>query len=282
MTTSTPPAFSLLLPVYHGDDAAQLRRSIRSATVEQRLAPDEVVLVQDGPVGPALAGVVAEIESSAEKVTVVRLERNVGLALALEAGLARCSHEIVARTDADDVCLPERFARQVPLVAEGYDIVGSAIQEFVTEDAPGHVRVPPLSSRDIASAARFRSPFNHPTVVYRRSAVEAAGGYQDLALLEDYWLFARMLHAGARAVNLPEPLLLYRVGAGAYARRGGRRILGSEIELQKRLRRLGFTTRLQAVRNVLVRGGYRLVPEGLRRRSYRQFMLGRTGDGAAA
>ncbi|MFB8229015.1 glycosyltransferase [Cellulosimicrobium sp. NPDC055967] len=277
MTDASLPPFSLLLPVYHGDDAAHLRRAFRSATSEQDLPPDEVVLVQDGPVGPALGEVVAEIESVGQKVTVVRLERNVGLALALEAGLARCSHEIVARTDADDVCRPERFARQIPLVAEGYDIVGSAIQEFVSEDEPGLVRVPPLSSSDIDSGARFHSPFNHPTVVYRRSAVEAAGGYQDLPLLEDYWLFARMLARGARGRNLPEPLLLYRVGAGAYARRGGTRLLRSEIELQRRMRRIGFTSRAQALRNVVVRGGYRLVPEKVRTALYRTFLADRRG-----
>ncbi|QJW36097.1 glycosyltransferase [Cellulosimicrobium protaetiae] len=273
--TGAPATFSLLLPVYHGDDAAHLRRAFRSATLDQVLPPDEVVLVQDGPVGPALGAVVDEIESGPVPTTVVRLPRNVGLALALQAGLAACSHEIVARTDADDVCLPDRFARQVPLVAGGYDIVGSAIQEFVSEDEPGIVRVPPLTTEQITEGARFHSPFNHPTVVFRRSAVSRAGGYQDLPLLEDYWLFTRMLAGGARGLNLREPLLLYRVGAGAYARRGGVRLLRSEIELQRRMRRIGFTTTAQWARNVVVRGGYRLVPEKIRVLLYRGLLTDR-------
>ena len=70
---------------------------------------------------------------------------------------------------------------------------------------------------------RFRDPFNHPTVVYRRSAVLAAGGYTDMALMEDYLLFARMVDGRRRPANLAEPLVYYRVGAGAYARRGGPR-----------------------------------------------------------
>ncbi|WP_083259571.1 glycosyltransferase [Cellulosimicrobium cellulans] len=277
MSSGAIPPFSLLLPVYHGDDAAHLRRAFTSATSEQLLAPDEVVIVQDGPVGPALDAVLREIEAASANVTVLRLDRNVGLALALEAGLARCSHEIVARTDADDICRPERFARQVPLLADGFDIVGTAIQEFASEDEPGLVRVPPLAPEDIAAGARFHSPFNHPSVVYRRSAVEAAGGYQDLPLLEDYWLFARMIAGGARGCNVADPLLLYRVGAGAYARRGGLRLLRSEIELQRRMRGIGFTTTRQAIRNVAVRGGYRLVPEGIRKLLYRRFLSDRGG-----
>jgi hypothetical protein len=114
-------------------------------------------------------------------------------------------------------------------------------------------------------------------VVYRRSAVRAAGGYSNMALMEDYLLFARMLDAGARPANLAEPLVCYRVGAGAYARRGGRQLLRSELAVQRRFRELGLITRGQYVRNVVVRGGYRLVPESLRRRAYRALIANRGG-----
>lgn len=266
-------AFSVLLPVYGRDDVEHLRRSFRSITTEQTLPPAQVVVVRDGPVPAPLAQALDELTAhSPVPVTRVDLPVNVGLARALDAGLAACEHEIVARQDADDISCPERFARQIPLLARGFDIVGSAVREFETEAHEGGlVRLPALSEEEIARTARFTSPFNHPTVVYRRSAVDRAGGYQDLALMEDYWLFARMLQAGARGCNVPEPLVHYRVGAGAYARRGGIRLLRSELTLQQRLRRLGFTSRWQASRNVLVRGGYRLVPEPVRRYAYRAF-----------
>lgn len=263
--------FSVLLPVYHRDDPDHLRRSFASVTREQELVPSEVVVVRDGPVGPALAAVLDELRGAPLPVTVVELPQNVGLAEALEAGLVACRHDVVARQDADDVSRPLRFAVQVPLVADqGYDLVGSAIEEFEDDpDEGGMVRVPPLTSDEIDRAARFRSPFNHPSVVYRRTAVAAAGGYEDLPLMEDYWLFARMLAAGARACNVAEPLVAYRVGSGAYARRGGTRLLRSELELQRRLRSIGFTSTAQMVRNDVLRGGYRLVPEALRRGAYR-------------
>jgi hypothetical protein len=84
-----------------------------------------------------------------------------------------------------------------------------------------------------------------------------------------------MLDAGARPANLAEPLVCYRVGAGAYARRGGRRLLRSELAVQRRFRQLGITTRRQYVRNVVVRGGYRLVPEALRMHAYRALIANR-------
>lgn len=269
-------SFSVLLPVYHRDDPAHLRRAVRSVTTDQTLPPTELVVVQDGPVGDELASTLTDLErTSAARVRRVVLKENVGLARALDAGLAECAHDVVARMDADDISLPRRFELQVPLVARGMDLVGSAIQEFEDdENHPGVLRVPPLDGASIQRAARLRSPFNHPSVVYRRQAVAAAGGYEDLPLLEDYWLFARMLDDGARSMNIEVPLLLYRVGEGAYARRGGRAVLRSEIELQRRLRQIRFTSRSQALRNLAVRGAYRIVPEPARRRLYRALLLG--------
>jgi len=206
----------------------------------------------------------------------VPIEYNGGLGPALDLGLETCSHEIGARMDADDISRPDRFEKQLPLVEAGADIVGSGLYEFghTVDDVVGR-RTPPTDPAEIRRVVRFRDPFNHPTVVYRKSAVQSAGGYTDMALMEDYLLFTRMIDAGARPANLAEPLVSYRVGAGAYARRGGLRLLRSELALQRRFRELGITTRPQYLRNVVVRGGYRLVPEVLRRTAYRALIANR-------
>jgi hypothetical protein len=164
------------------------------------------------------------------------------------------------------------------VIEAGADIVGSGLLEF--DRSPDEVvgrRTPPTDPHEIRRVIRFRDPFNHPTVVYRKSAVQAAGGYTDMALMEDYLLFTRMVEGGARPANLAEPLVRYRVGAGAYARRGGTRLLRSELALQRRFRNLGLTSRAEYARNVAVRGGYRLVPEGIRRSAYRALIANRRG-----
>ncbi|MFD1717018.1 glycosyltransferase [Georgenia deserti] len=283
-TAGEPEPFSVLMSVYGGDDAEQFRRAVRSATVEQTLRPDELVVVQDGPLPPALAVAVDELAfaggyspAGAVPTRVVRLPQNRGLARALQAGLAACSHDIVARADADDINLPERFEIQVPLVRDGLDLVGSAITEFEEEGAPlGMTRLLPTDPEEIAAVARFRDPFNHPSVVYRRSAVDRAGGYRHLDLMEDYWLFARMIRTGARVANVPHSLVLYRVGDGAYARRGGMRLLRSEWALQTCLYEEGFIQAKHLARNLAVRGVYRLVPESVRKPIY-QSVISRRG-----
>jgi hypothetical protein len=271
--------FSLLMSVWGGDDPEFLDAAFRSAVHDQTRRPDDVVLVQDGPVPPPLAKVIGELmESSPVPTTLLALDANVGLGVALDQGMSACAHDIVARMDADDIALPHRFAVQVPLVEQGIDLLGSSLLEFGDDptDVVGR-RVPPIDPETIVRYARFHQPFNHPTVVYRRRAVEAAGGYRHLALMEDYLLFAKMIGQGARVGNVAEPLVLYRVGAGAYARRGGVTLLKSEWRLQRRLLEMGFTNRVQFVRNMVVRGGYRLVPEPARRTAYR-LLIARKGE----
>ena len=278
------PPFSVLLPVYRGDRADFLRRSLASVTVEQTLRPDEVLIVRDGPVPDELEDVLARARrgelSGTVPVRVLELADNAGLALALEAGLAEAAHDVVARQDADDISVPERFATQLSLIAAGYDLVGSAIQEFDDEaDTDGVIRRQPSDPEEIRRALALRDPFNHPSVVYRATAVHAAGGYRPLDLMEDYWLFARMIHDGVRATNVPQVLVRYRVGAGAYERRGGLRLLRSELELQVSMRRAGIITAPQYARNLAVRASYRLVPTAARQAAYRaaqRMLLSRT------
>jgi glycosyltransferase involved in cell wall biosynthesis len=267
-----PEKLSLLLPVWAGDRPEFLAAAFDSSVTGQTRAPDQVVIVEDGPLPDPLARCVKELAATSPvPVEIVALPVNVGLGPALDAGLAACAHDVVARMDADDISEPHRFAVQMPIIEGGCDLVGSGLVEFAADphDVVG-TRTPPTDPDDIRTRARFADPFNHPTVVYRRAMVRAVGGYGDFPRMEDYLLWAKMLLAGARVANVAEPLVRYRVGAGAYARRGGRAQLRAELALQRRFRRIRFTTRRQFLRNVLVRGGYRLVPEKVRRMAYRK------------
>jgi glycosyltransferase involved in cell wall biosynthesis len=259
-----------MLPVFGGDRADYLERAFRSSVDDQTLPPNQVVIVRDGPVGDDLQSCLDHLRgSSPVPVTYVEIAENGGLGPALDAGLAASKYDVVARMDADDVSMPSRFQVQVPLIASA-DIVGSGLLEFGDDidDIVGR-RVPPVGTEAIRSYARLHDPFNHPTVVYRRQAVMAAGGYGgSVPMMEDYWLFARMLADGAEPVNVAEPLVYYRVGSGAYQRRGGRALLRAELRLQREMRQAGITSPMQYARNVAIRGGYRLVPWRLRRSLY--------------
>ena len=148
-------------------------------------------------------------------------------------------------------------------------------------DASGRVgkaHLMPSSAAGVRWASLFSSPFFHPTVLVERAVLERNKLRYDTKFeeSEDYDLWSRVLEV-AEGSNLAEPLVYYRVGDGAYARRGGMGLLRSELALQRQFRSLGLTTRRQYLRNVAVRGGYRLVPEGVRKVAYRRLLANRTG-----
>ncbi|WP_396453419.1 glycosyltransferase [Leucobacter aridicollis] len=277
----TAPEFSLLLPVYAGDTPAFLRLAYESSVDDQVVRPAEAVIVQDGPVPAPLEAELARIErDSPIPVRIVRLPENRGLTVALNAGLDACAYPVVARMDADDVSDPQRFRKQLAVMNEGADLVGTGMVEFESDPAiVAAVRVPPTGADRIREHARTHNPFNHPTMMYRVSALDAVGRYQPLGKMEDYWLGVRLIASGARVENIAEPLVRYRVGAGAFARRGGWQEAKTEWTLQREMLRIGFITRTQYVRNVVVKGVYRLMPASLKRVLFRRFVgSGLPGD----
>jgi len=263
------PGFTVLMPVYGGDNAAFARAAFDSVTTAQQLRPDNAVIVVDGPVGDDIEVWLAEVGDRPD-VTVVRIAKNAGLANALNVGLAQVTTPLVARMDADDISLPQRFALQIPMFDQGYDVVGGAIAEFVDDpDKRLAVRSVYTVPADIESHARLASPLHHPSVVFRKDAVVESGGYPQLAQMEDYLLWARMLMRGCKIGNVADVLLCYRVGHGAYSRRGGGAMARSEAQLQREFLAMGFTSRRQYLRNKVVRGSvYRLMPTTLRRAAY--------------
>lgn len=274
------PKFSVLMSVYSGDQPEHLRLALTSNTEGQTLRPNQLVLVQDGPVNAELSQVIADFEEqSSLPVTVVRLEDNHGLAAALHEGLGYCVYDIVARADSDDVSAPERFAQQIPLVAQGhFDVLGSAMHEFKDDPArPEAERKAVTGARAIRETLPKRNPMLHPTVVFRKSAVEAVGSYVEVPGAEDYWLWARMSRAGFVRGNLSQPLVSYRV-ATAYTRRGGLEALRKDLQVQRRLYTGGLLSPVRFTQNLAIRGVYRLAPEELRTRAFRA-MTGRTPQG---
>lgn len=290
------PPFSLLMAVYGANGVRELERAVQSGTIEQTLPPSQLVIVRDGPVPVEIQRFLDTLQQTldvwfsisvparpAPHVTVVALEENGGLAHALNEGLGRCDYDIVARADADDLSQPQRFATQLALFAgpdgEAPDVAGSAIQEYSLVDGErqlGQVRLLPAGGEELMEYARMQSPVHHPSVVYRKAAVLAAGGYPEgIGRFEDYLLWEKMIVNGARFANVAEPLVLYRADDGAFERRGGRAMLRDEWRLQRTFRADRFTTRWQFVRNVATRAIYRIVPTSIREKAYRKVVARR-------
>ncbi|MDE7150371.1 MAG: glycosyltransferase [Bacteroidales bacterium] len=270
MTPTRP--FSLLVSVYAGEQAGCLAEALESVLVCQTVLPAEIVLVEDGPLSAELREVLRRYREIFPHWIRVALPENKGLGTALNEGLNHCTYEWVARMDSDDIALPERFERQWAFIeAEpSWDVVGCAVGEFErTADMLAAVRRCPA---EVYPAIKFRSPLNHPTVFFRKSAVQAAGGYRHCPFMEDYDLWIRLYANGARMTSLPDVLYLFRMTPDTYRRRGGRVYVASEKRIQKSLRAYGIISWPVYVYNRIVRVGSRYLPGRIRAALYRRFL----------
>jgi glycosyltransferase involved in cell wall biosynthesis len=264
--------FSLLMSVFHKDDPVYFREALNSIVPQLRYM-DEIVLVKDGPIGDRLQGVIEDF-TGVLPIKEVALPENVGLAKALNVGLAHCRSEWVFRFDADDICMPARAAIQWSMInCASLDIVGGQIEEFdpKTLEGTGRRQVP-CDGMEIRRFLRHRNPFNHMTVCFRKTFIEKIGGYPDIPLKEDYALWAKALAMGARVANAPDVVVRARAGQDMLSRRGGIRYARSEIDLQWFLQKHGAKPVLAAIVDGMARAAVFLSPISVRRLIFRRYL----------
>ena len=229
-------SFSVAMSVYKNDVAEHFDKAIESITDLQTIKPDEIILIVDGPVSERLNDVIAKHERKCDTMKVIRLQNNGGLGNAMKIAVEQAKYELIARMDSDDIALPTRFEEQLRYFAYDsvIDIVGGDISEFVDaeENIVAYRRVPHTDA-EIKEYLKHRCPMNHMSVMFKKTAVQNAGGYIDLFWNEDYYLWIRMAEHGATMANTGTVLVNVRTGSDMYSRRGGKRYFQSEKFLQQ-------------------------------------------------
>ena len=244
MTDAMNLKYTVLMSLYKNESPAYFEAAFESM-IHQTVMPEQIVIVEDGPLPEALHSLVQKYESDfPELLTVVVNKTNLGLGLALNRGLEFCRNDLVARMDTDDISLPNRCEKQVVefLTHPELSIVGSNVDEFV--ESPHNIistRRVPSTYTEIYEFAKRRSAFNHPAVMYKKSAVFSVGGYSDLRRNQDVDLFGRMLFAGLKAENIDESLLLFRSGDSLAKRRKSWENTKSYIEVIRRFWKMGYS-----------------------------------------
>ena len=267
--------FSIAMSVYKSDNPSFFDKALSSITELQTVMPDEIVLVVDGPVSEELNKVIAKYETKYDIFNVIRLEKNGGLGNALKIAVENARYELIARMDSDDVSSPTRFEEQLNYLTAypQTDIVGGDITEFIgTEDNIVGKRVVPQSNDEIREYMKTRCAMNHVSVMYKKSSVQAAGGYQDWFWNEDYYLWIRMWLNDAVFANTGTVLVNVRVGEEMYQRRGGDKYFKSEKGLQDYMlqhKMIGVSTYIKNVGKRLI--VQKLLPNKLRGWVFRTF-----------
>ncbi len=259
--------FSVLMSLYIKEKPEYFIECMESI-LDQTVLPEEIVIVKDGPLTEELEAVLTEyVQKNPELYTIVPLETNLGLGLALAEGILHCRNELVARMDTDDICKKDRFELQLKEFANNpdLDICGSHTLEF--EESPSNIvarRKVPIQDADIKQYHKRRDGFNHMTVMYKKSSVLKAGNYQPCMLMEDTYLWVNMFNAGCTGINIDDYLVYARIGKDMFERRGGWSYFKKYKEGRKKVRQTGYIGFVDYYYTLLVQLLVALIPNKIR------------------
>jgi glycosyltransferase involved in cell wall biosynthesis len=216
---------AVIMSVYKNDKLEYVVQSVQSI-LNQTFTNFSYFIIFDGPVDSEIESYITSIKDS--RLHIFRLPANGGLACALnhllEIVMQSPHYKMIARMDADDIANPSRFEKQRNFLLNNQDIscIGSWFQEIDESGRHLSYRKLPTDHESLKKRYYTRTPFAHPTVMYRCFLIEKAGFYPtNTVLMEDNVLWGRALKAGMKFSNLPEYLLKFRIDNDFYRRRSG-------------------------------------------------------------
>lgn len=264
---------TVLMSIYKNSNPEEFQDAFLSITTKQIYKPAQFVLVIDGPISDTLKQSIEKVKNSFRGIlTIINLEKNQGLAEALNIGLKNCFYDLVARMDADDISVPERLKLQFDFMNSNHQItaLGGQVSGW-TQDFNKclfHKKVP-TDYESLYLYAKKRCPINHPTVMYRKSTIIKVGAYPSV-FPEDYLLWVTLLKNNYQICNLPQILVKMRVENSIKNRRG-MTVVPGEIRTFKTMLELGFISRTEFITALLCRLPFRLLPYPIKLFLYKIF-----------
>lgn len=246
---------AIIMSLYKNDRLEYVKLAVESI-LDQTHKTLDFYIQYDGPIHPEVDAYLSGIID--ERVKIQRREENKGLAYSLNELLKIVmskGYEYIARMDADDISMPERFEKQLEFLKlhQTVDMVGGAINEIDENgENRGKVTKYPCSSEECRTFFSKRNPVAHPTVMFRRSFFEKAGWEYptDYVRNEDTRLWHEGYKHGCVIANLPDVLLNFRMTDAMFTqRRNGKAFAKSQLQLRKMINkdlRFGFMANIYA------------------------------------
>ena len=254
--------FSVLMSVYLNTDKNQFIECLDSICI-QSTQPSEIIIMKNGELNFNLGRLSAEYKTM--NIVIIDNECNLGFPKSLNKGLSFCKNDIVFRMDTDDICERDRFKIQLEKFVSNKNlaVLGTNVT-LINEDSTEIVknRKVPLMDKTIRSMMPYKNPFNHPSVVYRKSFVEMVGGYSNIHLYEDWFLWFKLSKLeNVEFENLDQKLLKYRIRT--FNDRQGLEIIKAEYDFYHKLKSQGFISTKIFVLNISIRFLVRILPANL-------------------
>lgn len=273
--------YSVLMSVYKKENPKFLEQALKSM-INQSVLPDEIVLVEDGPLTQSLYHVINIFKTNyPDLMKIVISDKNIGLGKALNLGLENCRNELVARMDTDDISKPKRCEKQLVKFSENLNLVllGTFVDEFDSNtNKLIAIREVPTNYKNIYQFNKRRSAFNHPTVMFKKTPILSAGGYKDLKRNQDIELFGRLLYSGVYAENIGESLLYFRTSLDSNKRKKNWENTWSYINTIKEFNEMGYSSKIDVILVTLGQSLIFILPNKIQSIIYGKFLRKNIND----
>ena len=267
--------YSVLMSVYRNEKPGVLQQSMQSI-YDQTVPTDDFVLVCDGPLTKRLDEVIGEMQKKfGKRLRIIRQAENHGLGYCLRIGIPECKNDLVARMDSDDISRKDRCEKELEIFSKHPEIsaVGGLVGEFtVTIKEVKSIRRVPETNSEIIKFSKWRSPMNHPSVMFRKKDVLAVGNYPEVRNCQDWYLWTNMLMNGYQLYNVQEILVFMREDRTTFKRRAGWRYFKIQRKLFRNMRKRKYMSLPQYMIVVPVRFCSAMAPNGLRQKLFEKFM----------
>ncbi len=205
---------SVLMGVYR--EPPRFIHEAIDSILEQTYSDFEFIIVLDDPDNEEALAILRDYEKQDNRVSVLVNDRNIGLAMSLNRALELVKGEMIARMDADDISLPERFQIQLDYMDKhpGVSVLGTnkiIIDEEGNELSRGsHL---PVSAKENAQVLRYANVMVHSSVMIRTEDIKKINGYRDIPTTQDFDLWLRFVTSGMKIHNINQYLLKYRINS---------------------------------------------------------------------
>ncbi|MEN3015687.1 MAG: glycosyltransferase [bacterium] len=262
------PKISVIMSCY--DENKNLLKSSVESIITQTFEDFELLIALDKPDNIEALEILKYYAKLDSRIKLFVNEYNYGRSKSRNMLVAKSIGKYIAIMDADDISLPNRLSEEIEaLEKKDVDVIGSWIAEFNDDFGKSIIsyRKVPEYHEDIVKYAKFRSPVNHPTALFKKDLFLHVGGYDEsLYHGEDYHLFVKMITQDAKFYNIQDVLLLFRFNN--FHKRKGLYVFKQDYLLMKKIYQLKFLNKIEFLVSLAIRLNYRLLPDNLFKKAF--------------